>query len=104
MAWITFRRLLAGLLGRARAIKQAHGVGIEVAQLLGLELISQNAEQQMPGQVRGRLPPENSLPSLAKLGDAKIAQPRNLGIECLAVRRGRTDPDARHGRSGGLAF
>src|SRR5262249_39988654 len=26
-----------------------------------------------------------------------IAQARNLAVECLAVRQGRTNPDARHG-------
>lgn len=80
-------RLLAGLLRRARAIQQANGLGIEVAEKLGLELVGQNTEQQMPGQVGGRLPPERRLSSPAKLDDAEIAQPRDLGIECLPIRR-----------------
>jgi hypothetical protein len=35
----------------------------------------------MAGQVRGRLPPEHSVPAAAKLTDAEIAQARNLGVE-----------------------
>ena len=45
----------------------------------------------MAGQVRGRLPPEHGVPSGAKLADIEIAQTRDLDVECLSVRRCRTD-------------
>ena len=70
-----------GLLGRARAIEQAYGLGVQVTQLIGLQPVGQDAKQQMAGQVRGRLPPEHGVPTAAKLTDAEIAQARNLGVE-----------------------
>ena len=44
---------LSGLLGRPRAIEQAYGLDIQVAQLIGLQPVGQDAKQQMAGQVRG---------------------------------------------------
>ncbi len=52
----------------------------------------------MAGQVRGRLLPEQRVPTGSKLTDVEITQARELDVECLPVRRCRTDPDARHGR------
>ena len=45
MARIILHRLLADPLGRARTIKQAYSVNIEIAQLLQLEPVSQNGTQ-----------------------------------------------------------
>ena len=65
--------------------------------MIRLQPIGQDAEQEMAGQVRGRRPPEDSVPAAAKRVDVEIAQARDLGVECLAVRRRRTDPHAGHG-------
>src|SRR5213080_374681 len=35
------------------------------------------------------------MPTASKLPDVKIAQARNLDVECLPVRQGRGNPDAR---------
>ena len=72
---------LPGLLGRPRAVQQAYGFGVQVAQLLGLKPVGHDTKQEMAGQVRGRLPPEHGAPSTAKLSDAEIAHTRNLGVE-----------------------
>jgi hypothetical protein len=37
------------------------------------------------------------MPTPAKPVDVEIAQACNLGVECLAVQRRRTDPHAGHG-------
>src|SRR6266550_6930669 len=37
------------------------------------------------------------MPTASKPPDVEIAQARNLAVECLAVRQGRSNPDARHG-------
>jgi hypothetical protein len=49
--------------------------------VVDLELIRQNAKQQMAGQVRVRLPPEYVMPMVSKLTDVEIAQARNLDVE-----------------------
>ena len=51
----------------------------------------------MVGQVMGRWPPVDCMPTPAKLVDVEIAQARNLGVEVLAVQRRRTDPHVGHG-------
>jgi hypothetical protein len=62
-----------------------------------LKAVSQNAEQEVAGQVRVRSPPEHVMPTASKLPDGEIAQTRKLAVECLPVRQGRSNPDARHG-------
>ena len=48
---------LPGLLWGFRAIEQTMALGVEITQVIGqvisLEPVSENAEQQMAGQVRG---------------------------------------------------
>jgi hypothetical protein len=44
-----------------------------------------------------RAAPEYVMPTASKLPDGEIAQARNLAVECLPVRQGRSNPDARHG-------
>ena len=44
---------LASLLGGLRAIKQALALSIEVAPMIRLQAIGQDAEQEMTGQVKG---------------------------------------------------
>jgi hypothetical protein len=58
-------------------IEQAYGLGVQVTQLIGLQPVGQDAKQQMAGQVMGRLPPRQGLPTAAKLTDAEIAQARS---------------------------
>ena len=66
-------------------------LAIQVAQPIGLKPVGQNAKQQMAGQVRGSPPPEHSMPAGPKFIDVEIAQARDLDVECLPVRRCRTD-------------
>ena len=80
-----------------KAIEQALALGIEVAPMIGLQAIGQDTEQEMTGQVQGcRLSPDRMPPAM-KRGDVEIAQPRELDVECLAVWRRWTDPNAGHG-------
>src|SRR5215204_5919672 len=51
----------------------------------------------MAGQVTRRLPPEHRVPASPKVTDVEITKARNLDVECLPVRRGRTDSYAWHG-------
>ena len=78
-------------------IKQAPTLAIQVTQAIGLKSVSQNAKQEMAGQVRGRSPPEYSVPTSPKRTDIEITQTRNLDVDCLPVRWCRTDAYARHG-------
>src|SRR5207302_3692043 len=84
--------------------EQALALTIQVAQMIGLQSIGQNATQQMQGKVRGRFATEYGVPTAPKLADTKIAQARNLGVERLAVRQGWTDLDARHDLQAGRRF
>jgi hypothetical protein len=72
-------------------------LAVEITQHVGLQPVSQNAKQEVAGQVRVRSPPEYVMPTASKLHDVEIAQSRNLAVECLAVRQARSNPDARHG-------
>jgi hypothetical protein len=54
--------------------------------VIGLQPVSENAKQEMAGQVRGRSPPEYGVPMSPKLADAEITHARNLDVECLPVR------------------
>jgi hypothetical protein len=66
--------LLPRLLGRFRAIKQALALGVEITQMIGLEPVSQNAKQQVAGQVRGRPGTITGVITLA-VAHAKLALP-----------------------------
>ena len=59
---------------------------IKVAQPIGLKPVGQNPEQQMAGEVRGRSPPKDRVPSGSKFADIEIAQSRNLDVELLPIR------------------
>ena len=65
--------------------------------MIGLMAVSQNAKQEMAGQVRGRWPPEHSVAASSKRTGIEITQARNLDVDCLSVRYRWTDLDARHG-------
>jgi hypothetical protein len=82
-------------------IEQAPALAIQVTQAIGLKPVSQNTKQEMTGQVRGRSPPQYSVPTSPKRTDIEITHARNLDVECLPVRDRRTDPYARHGDQDG---
>ena len=73
-------------------------LAVQITQYVGLQPVNQNAEQEVAGQVRVRSPPEYVMPMASKSPDVEIAQARNLAVECLAVRQGRSNPDARQSR------
>jgi hypothetical protein len=60
-----------------------------------LEPISQNAKQQVAGQVRGRYPPEHGVPSGSEFPDIETAQTRDLAVDQLSIRHRRIDRHAR---------
>ena len=62
-------------------IEQAPSLAIQVTQAIGLKPVSQNAEQKVTGQVRGRRSPECVLPPAPKFTDGEITQARNLDVE-----------------------
>ena len=72
---------LPGVLGRHRTVEQTLALAVQVAQMVGLKPVSQNAKQQVAGQVRGRPPPEYGMPTASKLPDVEIAQARNLDVD-----------------------
>ena len=65
---------------------------------------SQNAKQEMSGQVRGRSPPKHVLPTDLETTDVEIAQARDLDVQRRRIRQRRADLDARHAGSGCAAF
>jgi len=92
------RGALPGVLGRHRTIEQTLALlTVQITHHFGLQAVRQHAEQQVAGQVRVRPSPEYVMPTASKLPDVEIAQARNLAVECLAVQKGRNNPDARHG-------
>ena len=70
---------------------------LKFAQLVGLKPIGQHTKQHTAGQVRGRRPLEHSLPAIVQRFDIKVAQSRDLDVECVSVRLHGTDLDTRHG-------
>jgi hypothetical protein len=46
-------RPLSRFLGGFRAIEQTSTLAIQITQMIGLKSVSENAEQEMPGQVWG---------------------------------------------------
>jgi hypothetical protein len=87
---------LPSLLGRFRAIQQTLALGVEITQVIGLEPVSQNAKQQMMGQVSGRSPPEHRVPAGSERTDIEFAQARDLDVECLSVWLNPTVLGVRH--------
>lgn len=89
-------RALSGVLRRHRSIEQSLTLAIQVAQVIGLKSVGQNAKQKVSRQVRGRLPPEHGTPTGAKDASVEIAQVGDLDFEGVPVLQRRTDLDARH--------
>ena len=71
-----------GLVRSARPdpVKQTPSVSIEVAEPIGLQPISQNPKQQVPGDVRRCSPPEHRAPSGSEPLDVETAQTRDLVV------------------------
>ena len=59
---------------------------VQIAQPIGLKPVSQNAKQEMTGQVGKWPPPEYGVPACLEILDAEDAQLRELSVECLLVR------------------
>jgi hypothetical protein len=85
------------VLRRHRTVEQTLALAVQITQHAGLQPVSQNAEQEVAGQVGVWSPPKYVMPMASKPPDVEIAQARNLAVECLPVRQGRTDLAARHG-------
>ena len=75
-------------------------VGLSVTDTEVSTAHRQECEQQMTGEVQRWLPPKHRAPIAPKLSDVEVAQSCNLAVDFRGVWRRRTDPYARHGRSG----
>jgi hypothetical protein len=54
--------------------------GIEVAQFIGLQSVGENGKQQVAGQMRRRLLPEQALPARPQAMEIEIAHMRDLVV------------------------
>jgi hypothetical protein len=61
------------VLRRHRTVEQTLALAVEITQHVGLQAVSQNAKQEMAGQVGVWSPPEYILPTASKLPDVEIA-------------------------------
>jgi hypothetical protein len=59
----------------------ADHVRLVVAQMTGLNSVSEDTKQQVAGEARVRLPPEYGVPTGPKLTGVEITQARNLDVE-----------------------
>jgi hypothetical protein len=64
---------LPSLLGRFRAIQQTLALGVEITEVIGLEPVSQNAKQQVTGQVCGCSSTEHRVPTGPECTDIEVA-------------------------------
>ena len=71
---------LTSLLRGLRAIEQALALSIEVAPMIRLQAIGQDAEQEMTRQVKRCRSSADRMPPAANPSDVEIAQPRDLGV------------------------
>jgi hypothetical protein len=76
-------------------IEQPSGLGIEVAENIGLEPVRNYPEQKMPWQVRGRFAADHCPPAGSKCPTVEVAKARDLDVDGVMVRECRTDPDTR---------
>jgi hypothetical protein len=89
-------RPLTDRFGRDGIIQEAPAVAIQVPEVISLQPVGRDTEQQVARQVRGRLPPEHSLPAGSKRAEIEIAKSCDLDIERIPVQCDRDDFDARH--------
>ena len=54
------------VLGRHRTVEQTLALAVQITQHVGLQPVSQNAEQEVAGQVRVWSPPEYIMPMASK--------------------------------------
>ena len=73
-------------------------------QLIGLEPVSQNAKQQVTGQVSRCSSAEHRVPASPECTDIEVAQARDLDVDCLAVWLKPTVLGVRHDGLGGAAL
>jgi hypothetical protein len=73
-----FGRLIAGRSSQVYALKQVPAFTIEIAEYISLQSIYEDAEQQLAGEVRGRVSPEDRSPTRSKLFGVEIAQTHGL--------------------------
>jgi hypothetical protein len=64
---------------------------IKIAVAVGLQSVGHHPKQQVARKVRRWGPPENGMPTAAKLLDVEIAQSRDLDAKHFTVRQRRTD-------------
>jgi hypothetical protein len=86
LSLIELRGKFSDVTRRPRTIEEAKSLRLKVAQTIGLKPAGQNSEQQMPGEVRRRSPPEDCVPSGSKFPNIKTAQSRDLDVELLPIR------------------
>ena len=72
-------------------IEQTLDLVIKIAIAVGLQSVRHHPKQQVPRKVRGWGPPENGMPTAAKLLDVEIAQSRDLDAKRFTIRQRRTD-------------
>ena len=68
-------------MAKTRRMEWSRALGIQVAQMTGLNPVSEDTKQQMAGQARVRLPPEYGEPTGPKLTGVEITQARYLDAE-----------------------
>jgi len=86
-----------GRRARPDPVKQAPTVGIQFAEPIGLQPISQDTKQQVAGQVRGCAASKHRVPSGPQFPDIETAQTRDLVVERRSIRHRRIDHHAWHG-------
>jgi len=93
---------LSRVFRRRRAIEQTLTLAIQVTKLSGLKAVSQNAKQEMSGQVRGHSMPQYGVPTGPKLTDVEITQARNLDVLALGIQGVELEIEVMLGRLAGV--
>jgi hypothetical protein len=75
---VQVHRALARILGWSRSIKEPLAPGVQIAETIGLNPVSQNPKYEVAGQVRERSPAELVVPTNLKATNIEIAQARDL--------------------------
>jgi hypothetical protein len=70
----------------AGSLQNLEGISVQIAEAIGLDLIGQDSEQQVPGQMLGCKSSELVLPANPQGSQIEIAQVRDLLLNCLALK------------------